>query len=141
MCNDRSIWTIDCRKFDDPCSDLSLRKHIGRNPRILKSIMRSKNYCELHSRSLTKCLDSFRATIVIVPLRKLSCGRTRWLATVDVNSPFPCCNCLNLFSGNICVRESWSAANSQRTSVKRMQETRVCGKLGTIRQRFARWRR
>ena len=50
MCNGRSIWTIDCRKFDDPDNDRRLRKHIGRNPRILKSILESKNYHALHSR-------------------------------------------------------------------------------------------
>ena len=31
--NGRSMWMIDCRKFDDPDSEKSLRKHIGRNPR------------------------------------------------------------------------------------------------------------
>ena len=41
---------IDCREFDDPDSDKSLRKHSGRNLRITKSIMESKNYHELHSR-------------------------------------------------------------------------------------------
>ena len=29
MCKGRSIRTIDCRKFDDPDNDRSLRKHIG----------------------------------------------------------------------------------------------------------------
>ena len=33
-----------------PDSSKSLRKQIGRNPRITRSIMRSKNYHELHSR-------------------------------------------------------------------------------------------
>ena len=50
MCNGRSIWMIDCRKFDDPESDKSLRTQSGRNPRITKSIRESKNYRELHSR-------------------------------------------------------------------------------------------
>ena len=49
-CNGRSIWMIDCRKFDDPDSIVNMRKHIGRNPRIMRSIMESKNYHELHSR-------------------------------------------------------------------------------------------
>ena len=35
MCDGRSIWTIDCRKFDDPDNNRSLRKHTGRNPRIM----------------------------------------------------------------------------------------------------------
>ena len=42
MRNGRSMWMIDCRKFDDPDSNKSLRKHIGRNPSITQSIMRSK---------------------------------------------------------------------------------------------------
>ena len=50
MCNGRSIWMIDCRKLDDPNSDKSLRRHIGRNLRIMKFIMESKSYHELHSR-------------------------------------------------------------------------------------------
>ena len=48
MCDDRSIWAIDCRKFDDP--DRSLRKHSGRTPIITKSILESENYHALHSR-------------------------------------------------------------------------------------------
>ena len=50
MCDGRSIWTMDSRKFDDPDNDTSLRKHIGRNPNIMKSILESKNYNALHSR-------------------------------------------------------------------------------------------
>ena len=50
MCNGHSIWMIDCRKFDDPGRDKSLRNHVVRNPRIMKSIMESKNYHELQRR-------------------------------------------------------------------------------------------
>ena len=50
MWNGHSIWMIDWRKFDDPGRDKSLRNHIGRNPRIMKSIMESKNYHELQRR-------------------------------------------------------------------------------------------
>ena len=39
MCKDRSIWTIDHRKFDDPDNDRSMRKYIGLNPKIMKSIL------------------------------------------------------------------------------------------------------
>ena len=46
----RKTTTIDCRKFDDPDKDRSLRKHIGRNPKIMKSILESEKYHELHSR-------------------------------------------------------------------------------------------
>ena len=50
MCDGRSTWTIDCRKFDDPDNDRSLRTHICRNPRIMKSNLKSENYHALHSR-------------------------------------------------------------------------------------------
>ena len=48
MSDGRSTRRIDCRKFDDPDNDRSLRKHTGRNPRITKSIL--GNYHALHSR-------------------------------------------------------------------------------------------
>ena len=48
MSDGRSTRRIDCRKFDDPDNDRSLRKHIGRNPRITKSIL--ENFHALHSR-------------------------------------------------------------------------------------------
>ena len=35
---------IDCRKFDDPDNDRSMRKDIGRNPKIMMSILESGNY-------------------------------------------------------------------------------------------------
>ena len=50
MCAGRSMWTIDCRKFDDPEKNGSVRKHIGRSPRITKSVLESENYHALHSR-------------------------------------------------------------------------------------------
>ena len=50
VCNGRSIWMTDCRKFDDTDCDKSLRIHVGRNPRIMRSIMESKNHHDLHSR-------------------------------------------------------------------------------------------
>ena len=50
MCDGRSIWTIDCRKFDDPDNERSLTKHIGRNSKIMKSILESENHHALHSR-------------------------------------------------------------------------------------------
>ena len=41
---------IDCRKFDDPDCDKSLRTHVRRNPKISKIILESKKYHELHRR-------------------------------------------------------------------------------------------
>ena len=42
MSDGRSVWTID--------NDRSWRKYIGWNPKIMKSILESKNCCALHSR-------------------------------------------------------------------------------------------
>ena len=36
MYKESSMWTIDCRRFDDPDNDRSMRKHIGRNPKIMR---------------------------------------------------------------------------------------------------------
>ena len=77
ICNGRPIWTIDCRKFDDPDNDRSLRKHIGRNPKIMKSTLESGNYHDLHGRLY---------------------DGTHWFFA-DVNTPFPCCTCLSWISG------------------------------------------
>ena len=49
-CDGRSISMIDCRKFDDLGNDKSLREHIGRNPKIVKSILESENDHPLHGR-------------------------------------------------------------------------------------------
>ena len=82
MCNGRSIWTIDCRKFDDPDNDRSLRKHIGRNPKIMKSILESGNFHELHGR-LYDCKHRFfsNKNIVIMTCRS---GRHRSVANAEL---------------------------------------------------------
>ena len=82
MCNGRSIWTIDYRKFDDPDNDRSLRKHIGRNPKITKSILESENYHALHGR-LYDSIHRFFSTknIVIMICRS---GRHRSVANAEL---------------------------------------------------------
>ena len=50
VCDGCSVWMIDCRKLDDPEHDVKLGIHVGRNPRIMRSILGSKDYHELHSR-------------------------------------------------------------------------------------------
>ena len=54
MCDGRSMWTIDCRKFDDPDNDRSMRTHIGRTPRIMKSISESENHHALAQSSVRR---------------------------------------------------------------------------------------
>ena len=80
MCDGRSVWTIDCRKFDDPDNNRSLREHIGRNPRIMKSTLESENYHALHSR-LYYGMHWFRRNIVIMIC---SSGRHRSVANAKL---------------------------------------------------------
>ena len=48
VCDARSLWMIDCRKLDGTDRDKKLEIHVGRNSRIMKSILGSKDY-ELHN--------------------------------------------------------------------------------------------
>ena len=50
VCDGRSVWMADCRELDDPDCDEKPGIHVGRNPRIMRSTIRSKDYHELHSR-------------------------------------------------------------------------------------------
>ena len=82
MCKDRSIWTIDCRRFDDPDNDRSMRKHIGRNPKITKSIPESGNFHALHDRLYDGMHRFFSdKNIVIMGCRS---GRHRSVANAEL---------------------------------------------------------
>ena len=84
MCDACSMWTIDCRKFDDPDNDRSLRKHIGRNPKITKSILESENYHALHGRLYDGMHRFFsNKNIVIMICRS---GRHRSVANAELRS-------------------------------------------------------
>ena len=61
MCDGRSIWAIDCRKFDDPDNDRSLVKHIGQNPRITKSFWNPRITTRCTVVCMTACIGSSRA--------------------------------------------------------------------------------
>ena len=81
-CDGRSIWMIDCRKFGDPDNDKSLRKHIGRNPRMTKSILEPNNYHALHSRLYGGMHRFFSSkNIVIMTWRS---GRQRTVANTGL---------------------------------------------------------
>ena len=84
MCVRRSVWTIDCRKFDDPDNNRSLRKHIGRNPRNMKSILESQNYHALHGR-LYDGMHWFFSSRDIVIVKSRS-GRQRSVANAELLS-------------------------------------------------------
>ena len=82
MCNCRSIWMIDFRKFDDPDCDKSLRIHVGRNPRIMRFIMESKNYHELHSRLYDGMSRFFSSKNVVIMICRS--GRHRSAANAEL---------------------------------------------------------
>ena len=84
VCNGRSICVIDCRKFDDPDCDTSLRTHIGRNPRIMRSIMESKNYHELHSRLYDAMPRFFSSKNIVIMICRS--GRHRSVANAALRS-------------------------------------------------------
>ena len=84
MCNGRSIWMIDCRKFDDPDCDKSLKIDVGRNPRIMRSTMESKNYHELHSRQYDGMSRFFSSKNVVIMIYKS--GRHRSVANAELSS-------------------------------------------------------
>ena len=50
VCNGRSLRMIDCRELGDPDCYKNLGIHVGRNPRIMRSTLGSKDYHELHRR-------------------------------------------------------------------------------------------
>ena len=82
MSDGRSMWTIDCRKFDDPDNDRSLRKHFGRNPSCAKSVLGSENHHALHSRLYDGMHWFFWSrNIVIVMCRS---GRHRSVANAEL---------------------------------------------------------
>ena len=82
MCNGCSKWMIDCRKFDDLDCDKRLRIHVGRNPRIMRSIMESKNYHELHSRLYEGMSRFFSSKNVVIMICRS--GRHRSVANAEV---------------------------------------------------------
>ena len=84
VCDGRSIWLMDCRKFDDPDCDKSLRIHVGRNPRITRSIMESKYYHELHNRLYDGISRFFSSKNVVIMICRS--GRHRSVANAELCS-------------------------------------------------------
>ena len=80
-CNGRSIWMIDCGKFD-PDSNMSLRRHLGRNRRLMSCIMEPKNYHELHSRLYDGISRFFLSQNIVVMI--FQSGRHRSVANAEV---------------------------------------------------------
>ena len=57
-CDSRSRSMIECRKFDDPDNDKSLRKHIGRNPKFTIHSGLKKNTTRCMVVRTTECIGS-----------------------------------------------------------------------------------
>ena len=81
VCSGRPTSKIDCRNFDDPDCDKRLRIHVGRGPRIMRSIMESKNYHELHSRMYAGMSRFSSTNVVIMTCRS---GRHRSVAKAEL---------------------------------------------------------
>ena len=155
MCKDLSIWTIDCRRFDDPDNDRSMRNHIGRNPKITKSILESGNYHALHDRLYDGMHRVFSdKNIVIMECRS---GRHRSVANAEwwSNTLTRCgrrqhsvslLHMSELDFGEICKVPCSQCAHKSRSVVKCFQfssvvdlsrqpfgpkETRVCHAIGS----------
>ena len=82
VCKGRSTWMLDCRKFDDPDCSKGLRTHIGRNPRIMRSIMESKNHHELHSRLYDAMSRFFSSKNIVIMICRS--GRHRSVANAEL---------------------------------------------------------
>ena len=82
MCDGRSTWTIDCRKFNDPDNDRSMRKHTGRNPNIMKSILDSEKYHALHSRLYDGIHWFFSSKNIVIMI--CGSGRHRSVANAEL---------------------------------------------------------
>ena len=51
VCDVRSVWMIDCRKLDGTDRDKNLEIHVGRNSRIMKSILGFSGSKDHHEQS------------------------------------------------------------------------------------------
>ena len=83
-CKDRSVWTIDCRKFDDPDNDRSMKKHIDRNPKIMKSILESGNYHAVRDRLNEGMYRLFSDKNMVIMMGRS--GRHRSVANAELRS-------------------------------------------------------
>ena len=78
VCDARSLWMIDCTKLDGTDRDKNLEIHVGRNSRITKSILGSKDCHGLHS-SVQKAESSLQkpfqdTMIAFVPMFTTGCS-------------------------------------------------------------------
>ena len=72
---------VDCRKFHDSECDKSLRIHFGRHPKVMRSIIDSKNYHE-HSRlyDIMSRLSSNKNVVIMI----CRSGRDRSVANAEL---------------------------------------------------------
>ena len=80
--NGRPAWLMDCRDLNDPGCGKLLKRHVGKNPRIMNSSMASPGYHELHSRlyeDMSRLIS--RQNIVIMICRD---GRYRAVANAEM---------------------------------------------------------
>ena len=68
ICKDHSMRMIDCRQFDDPDNDRSMRKLISWNPKITKSFLEAGSYHAAHDRLYEGMYRFFSDTLYLVLL-------------------------------------------------------------------------
>ena len=68
VCDGRSVWMTDCRKLDGTDQDKNPEIHVGRNSKIMTSILGSKDHHERHSHlyvGISRFLSSKNVLIMI----------------------------------------------------------------------------
>ena len=92
--------------------------HVGRNSRIMKCMLASKDYREQHSHlfvGISRFLSAknvLRAGAVVL-LRMPSCGQVRWVVMADTYTQFHWYNCPNaIFGRTRALENAQSVSNS-----------------------------
>ena len=72
----RSVWMIDCEKLDGSDQDKNLEIHVGRNSRIMKSILGSEDYHAQQTHLYVGVSQLFSAKNVLIMICKNWCHRS-----------------------------------------------------------------
>ena len=66
VCGGRSVWLVDCGKLDGTDQDKNLKMDVGRNSRIMKSFLGSKDYHEQQGHLYVGTARFFSAKNVLI---------------------------------------------------------------------------
>ena len=76
VCSGRSVWMIDNEKLDGSDQDKNLEIHVGRNLRIMKSVLGSKDCHEQNRHPYVGISQFFSAKNVLIMMCKSGCHRS-----------------------------------------------------------------